>query len=237
MALKKLSIHCTFWVYLNRALHDRFVCGLNYEKIQNRLLYTADLTFKLACETARAMEMAEKQAKEFVLGSAVYKVDKQQPWKRQGDTRGNAQGNTQGKTQGNAQSKARKRCRHCSRVKHQPSDCRWQDAMYYKCQQRGHIIPACKTTVPYKDKKGKTHVLEDEVQEDSSQGYPTISGSTNNMFSMTAVESDCVRERCQPGDGSQLRCNILRDREKPAVHVRFTVSAPAVGGEVADLHW
>ena len=27
--------------------------------------------------------MAEQQAKEFVLGSAVHKVDKQQPWKRQ----------------------------------------------------------------------------------------------------------------------------------------------------------
>ena len=106
VALKKLSIHCNFGVYLNRTLRDRFVCGLNYEKIQNRLLNTADLTFKLACETARAMEMSEQQAKEFVPGSAVHKVDKQQPWKRQGDTQGN--------TQGNAQSKARERCRHCN---------------------------------------------------------------------------------------------------------------------------
>ena len=39
--------------------------------------------------------------------------------------------------------------------------------------------------MPYKDKKGKTHVLEDEVQEDSSQGYPMSSGSTYNMFSIT----------------------------------------------------
>ena len=47
VALKKLSIHCNFGVYLHRALRDRFVCGLNNEKIQNRLLNTADLTFKL----------------------------------------------------------------------------------------------------------------------------------------------------------------------------------------------
>ena len=182
MALKKLSIHCNFRVYLNRALRDRYVCGLNYEKIQNRLLNAA---FKLAHETARAMEMAKQQAKELVPGSAVHKVDKQQPWKRQGDTCGNTQGNKQGNTQDNAQSKARERCRHCKSVKHQPSDCSWQDATCYKCQQQGHIVPACKTTVPYKDKKGKTHMLEDEVQEDSSQGYPTSSGSTYNMFSMT----------------------------------------------------
>ena len=173
-------------MYLNRALRDRFVCGLNHEKIQNRLLNTADLTFKLACETARAMEMPEYQAKEFVPGSAVHKVDKQQPWKRQGDTRGNEQGNDdtrgneKGNTQGNAQSKAREQCRHCNSVKHQPSDCSWQDAICYKCQQQGHIVPACKTSVPYKDKKGKTHVLED-----SSQGYSTSSGSTYNMFSIT----------------------------------------------------
>ena len=178
VALKKLSIHCNFGVYLNRALCDRFVCGLNHEKIQNRLLNTADLTFKLACETARAMEIAEQQAKEFVPGSAMHKVDKQQPWKRQGDTRGNEQrngdtrGNEQGNTQGNAQSKSRERCRHCNSVKHQPSNCTWQSA----------ADPACKTSVLYKDKKGKTHVLEDEVQEGSSQGYSTSSGSTYNIF-------------------------------------------------------
>ena len=49
---------------------------------------------------------------------------------------------------------------------------------------QGHIVPACKTSVPYKDKKGKTNVLEDEVQEDSSHGYPASSGSTYNMFSI-----------------------------------------------------
>ena len=83
------------------------------------------------------------------------------------------------------QRKAREWCRHCYSVKHQPSDCKWQDATCYKCQQRGHIVPACKTSVPYKDKKGKTHVLEDEVQEDSPQGCPTDSCSTYNMFSIT----------------------------------------------------
>ena len=87
------------------------MCGLNHEKIQNRLLNIADLTFKLACETTRAMEMAEQQAKDFVLGSAVHKVDKQQPWKRQGDTHGNEQGNgdTRGKEQGNMQGNAQSR--------------------------------------------------------------------------------------------------------------------------------
>ena len=132
-------------MHLNRALRDRCVCGLNHEKIQNRLLNTANLTFKLACETARDMEMAEQQAKEFVPGSAVHKVDKQQPWKRQGDTRG-------------------------------------YEFRFYVQHVFYHHGPR-----------------------------------------FSAVESDCVRERCQPGDGSRLRCDILCDRGKPAVHVGFTV--------------
>ena len=126
MALKKLSIHCNFGVNLNRALRDRFVCGLNHEKIQNRLLNTANLTYEHTYVMAQAMDMAEQQAKEFVPGSDVHKVERQQPWERQGDTCGNAQGN--------AQSKARERCRHCKSVKHQLSDCKWQDATCYKCQ-------------------------------------------------------------------------------------------------------
>ena len=49
------------------------------------------------------------------------------------------------------------------------------------------------------------------------------------------MESDCVRERCQPGDGNRLRCDILHDWGKPAVHVGFTISDPAVACEVADF--
>jgi hypothetical protein len=37
VALKKLAIHCNFGEFLNRALRDRFVCGLNNVKIQNKL--------------------------------------------------------------------------------------------------------------------------------------------------------------------------------------------------------
>ena len=139
VALKKLSVYCNSGVYLKRALGDRFEYRLNHERIQNHLLNTADLTFEHACEMARAMEMAEQHAKEFVVGSAVHKLEKQQPWKSQGDTCSNTQGNTQGKT--------REQCSHCNSVKHQPSGCQ-----VLQVSAAGHIVPACKTTVPYKDK-------------------------------------------------------------------------------------
>ena len=65
MALKKLSIHCNYGEFLNRALRDRFVCGLNNGKIQNKLLYTSSLTFDTACNIAISMELAERNSREF----------------------------------------------------------------------------------------------------------------------------------------------------------------------------
>ncbi len=82
LALKRLSVHCNFGDYLNRALRDRFVCGLRDTRIQNKLLNTDNLTFDGACRVASAMEMASRQAQEMNTVSSVHKlsgksVDKQ----------------------------------------------------------------------------------------------------------------------------------------------------------------
>ena len=65
VALKKLLIHCNYGEFLNRALWDRFVCGLNNVKIQNKLLNTSSLTFDTACNIAISMELAERNSREF----------------------------------------------------------------------------------------------------------------------------------------------------------------------------
>ena len=166
VALKKLSIHCNFGTHLDRALRDRFVCGLNHERIQHKLLNMADLSFQKACDTARAMEMAEQQAREFVPRStAVHKVDKQP-------------------SKGQSTATPKEKCKHCNSVKHRPTDCKWKDATCYKCQQPGHIVPACTANVPYK--KGKMHVLEDESTEEAldsdaerAHATQTLDGSYN----------------------------------------------------------
>jgi hypothetical protein len=59
-----LSKHCNFDEYLNQVLRDRFLCGLQDFKIQNKLLNTEHLTFDDACQIATAMEMSSKQAQE-----------------------------------------------------------------------------------------------------------------------------------------------------------------------------
>ena len=60
-----LAIHCNFGEFSDRALRDRFLCGLSNPKIQNKLLNREDLTFKKACRIAKAMEMAERNTQEF----------------------------------------------------------------------------------------------------------------------------------------------------------------------------
>lgn len=66
VALKKLSIHCNYGEFLNRALRDRFVFGLSNSKIQHKLSNTEGLTFEKVCQIAKSMEMAEKNTKNFV---------------------------------------------------------------------------------------------------------------------------------------------------------------------------
>ena len=65
MALNNLLIHCNYGEFLNRALRDRFVCGLNNVKIQNKLLNTSSLMFDTACNIAISMDLAERNSHEF----------------------------------------------------------------------------------------------------------------------------------------------------------------------------
>ena len=69
--LRKLSERCAFRDYLDEALRDRLVCGLQSEAIQRRLLAEADLTLKKALEIAQGMEAANKQASELQATSRV----------------------------------------------------------------------------------------------------------------------------------------------------------------------
>ena len=77
LALKRLAVHCSYGEYLSRALRDRFVCGLNNGKIQNKLLNTEDLTFEKACGISKTMEMADRNTEELhPLNSDTIQVNK-----------------------------------------------------------------------------------------------------------------------------------------------------------------
>lgn len=59
--LKSIAQNCDFGDFLNRALRDKFICGINNEAIQQKLFNDASLkTFEKACETALMMEMTRQ---------------------------------------------------------------------------------------------------------------------------------------------------------------------------------
>ena len=71
--LRSLSVHCDFHDQLEEMMRDRFVCGVNDERIQRRLLAESRLDFKKALELATAMEIADKNTRDKQQGNSVEK--------------------------------------------------------------------------------------------------------------------------------------------------------------------
>ena len=57
--LRKLTLNCDFKDFLDQALRDRSVCGLQNNSIRRRLLAERKLTLKSAIELAKTMENAD----------------------------------------------------------------------------------------------------------------------------------------------------------------------------------
>lgn len=60
--LKALSKDCAFGRFLDRAIRDKFICGVKSEAIKRKLLMEDDLTFD---KVASSTELAEDQARAF----------------------------------------------------------------------------------------------------------------------------------------------------------------------------
>ena len=161
IALKNLSLHCNFGSFLDRALRDRFVCGLLDERIQNKLLNTQDLTFDLACKVALSMEMASKNAREFRSNSspATANVHSQRSVPKRGKPKANFQGSSHGKGHlSQKQESLRNKdfsCYRCNaKNQHVPKDCPFKTLKCFNCQMHGHIAAACRSKS--KSVKGKS---------------------------------------------------------------------------------
>ena len=116
-SLQKLAEHCNFGNGLSDTLRDRLVCGMKDEKVQQRLLTMADLTFKKAVEEAEMAERASKYAAEFHDG--VIPEVHQLP-------------------------KSTSKCYRCDGY-HEPQSCRFLKEQCKYCKKWGHIERACRT--------------------------------------------------------------------------------------------
>ena len=110
--LRRLATNCKFGTHLEEALRDRFVCGLNNEATQKRLLIENDLTILKAIEIATNLESAErnthvmKSSKPGVSVEANVKAINPQP------------------------------CYRCGRKDHAPAHCKFKDAVCHSWKER-----------------------------------------------------------------------------------------------------
>ncbi|KAM7310863.1 hypothetical protein ISCGN_007771 [Ixodes scapularis] len=98
-------------------LRDRIVCGINNATIQARLLDLPDLTFKVAVQTALAVESAKKDAGELCqAGEGILFTHKV----------GNTAQNTS--------------CYRCGDRGQLAPQCRHIDSKCHYCQKKGHLL-------------------------------------------------------------------------------------------------
>jgi predicted aspartyl protease len=133
-----------------------FVCGLKNAAMQKRLLAEVDLTLNRAVELAQAMEMAEQNAQ--AMQSASF-----------GQPHVQAIGKER---QSHIREKGRAPCMRCG-DQHEASKCPFIDSECYKCQKKGHIARACRSSQPKKNEwqqNGKNHGRHTNMVVDSLDG-------------------------------------------------------------------
>ena len=127
--LRKLSEYCEYGETLEDMLCDRLVCGLAERRVQQRLLAEGDLTFDKALKIAQAMELAERDARDLQQAGAHSRAGVH----RLAQT-----------PVASSQDKSTKPCYRCG-GRHDPSQCRFRDAVCHACGKKGHIKRACRS--------------------------------------------------------------------------------------------
>ena len=164
LALRRLAVQCNYGEFLDRALRDRFVCGLNNSKIQNKLLNTEDLTFAKACSIAKTMEMAEKNTHEFhPTSSESNQVNKL--------------------TEQSSKNTEQSVCHRCG-SNHSGQFCKFKSAKCYKCSKVGHLASVCRS----KDEKRKGKVHNVQVSESGHDAHEN--DDELGIYSLYSLDTD-----------------------------------------------
>ncbi len=111
-ALRNLAKNfAEFEDYLEKALRDRFVCGIRNESIRRRLLTEKALTLTKAVEQALSMEAAERNAQSFSgTESSIKRLQIR-----------------------SKQRTSQFACTRCGKTNHAAKDCKFKDDMHLPC--------------------------------------------------------------------------------------------------------
>ena len=156
--LRKLSEHCNFSEKLEEHLRDKFVCGLNDARVQQKLLATKNLTLQISVDTAVAMEAAARSAKQ------IHGVGLEGNVHRLGDGRNPGLGRNGKNTGGSS-----KVCFRCGSGRHLADKCHFKNKECFGCRKIGHTQNRCKS---FKGNKGNNQVVHymGDAEENDQEG-------------------------------------------------------------------
>ena len=116
--LRKLTLNCDFKDFLDQALRDRFVYGLQNNSIWRKLLAEIKPTLKSAIELAKTMEKADLETQ--IISTDI-------------------------KTENvKAMNNVTRKCYTCKSTKYLANMCGFKDAECNNCHMKGHISKACR---------------------------------------------------------------------------------------------
>eukprot|EP00731_Ephydatia_muelleri_P009464 Em0005g50a len=161
--LRALAKTCNFGDYLDTALRDQFVCGLQDSRIQRELLCIRDLSLAQAQDKARSMEIVLKETVELRQKEPDVSVEA-------GNDEGTSETHKISKSQG-----PRKGCPRCGGTNHMAANCFHKDKECNHCGKVGHLARVCRSGAGGKSKpmwkKSKdamrAHMVQAEEREDS----------------------------------------------------------------------
>lgn len=139
-ALRQLSEFCEYGGTLDEMLRDRLVCGVNHEKLQQRLLSESDLTLAKCLQLARTWESTEKDIQQLKgPPESVMFHQKRVPTVEQVPA-------FPKKFDGPSSRPQKSVCYRCGGSNHWASTCRFIDVECRACRKRGHIARMCRST-------------------------------------------------------------------------------------------
>ena len=118
--LRGLAKTCNFGDYLDTAIRDQFVCGLQDTKCQKELLCIADLTVAVALRKALAAEVVTHEAKAM-----------QEPF--------------QGTAEELHKLSIEFKCYHCGKQGHSATECKHKNTKCHLCLKVGHLARVCQS--------------------------------------------------------------------------------------------
>ena len=138
--LRKRAEHCNFGDSLKEMIRDRLVCGVRYDRIQQRLLSESTLTLDIAVKTSTAMERASKNLVD------IQKQNDQMSKKFEESTYTNSPPfkDIHQVTYSSIPNKPLKySCYRCG-ANHSADYCRFKELECFYCHKKGHAASKCR---------------------------------------------------------------------------------------------